>query len=257
VLKYAAGMIDHFPVEEEYVRLGPPKVIAGQRVVSLGEVSQMADGSLKLPILIDQMDGVLSGQIELSFDPSVARAIDVQKSELTRGYLVANRVSEGLVKIAFAGAEASPGAGELFSLRFKPTGRNVTGLGGTELSEVQINEGHIGVVLESFTAFGPVETALPYRLFQNYPNPFNPQTTIAYRLSESAYVKLSVYNTAGQLVKVLVEGDESAGRHTVGWDATDASGRRVSSGIYLYRLEVRTDLGTAIYGDVKKMILLR
>lgn len=62
----------------------------------------------------------------------------------------------------------------------------------------------------------------------------NPTTTISFALLDAGEVNLSIYNMSGQLVKTLVTGEMSAGRHRFTWDATDARGQRVASGIYLY-----------------------
>ncbi|MBC6950136.1 T9SS C-terminal target domain-containing protein [candidate division KSB1 bacterium] len=78
------------------------------------------------------------------------------------------------------------------------------------------------------------EVVTDYALEQNYPNPFNPTTTISFSLPEASDVTLSIFNTNGQLVKRLVTGAMNAGRHGFTWDATDASGARVASGVYLY-----------------------
>jgi hypothetical protein len=77
------------------------------------------------------------------------------------------------------------------------------------------------------------ETTVPveYALQQNYPNPFNAQTKINYSLVDPTDVKLEVFNVAGQKVATLVNGHESAGSHSVTWDASD-----VSSGVYFYKL---------------------
>ena len=79
---------------------------------------------------------------------------------------------------------------------------------------------------------------LPARLYlgQNYPNPFNPATIIPYQLPATTRVRLEVFNILGQRVATLVDGERPAGFHTAAWNATDASGRGVGSGVYLYRL---------------------
>ena len=96
--------------------------------------------------------------------------------------------------------------------------------------------GHFALPLRAFsTARG---TALPtdFALGQNYPNPFNPSTIIPYQLSASAHVRLEVFNLLGQRLATLVDAERSAGIHAAQWDATDAAGRAVGAGVYIYRL---------------------
>ncbi len=90
-----------------------------------------------------------------------------------------------------------------------------------------------------------------YSLHQNYPNPFNPSTIVSFDLATGSLVRLTVYNTLGQTVAVLLDGNLPAGRHSVEWDGTDSFSRAVASGIYFYRLECSD------FSDVKKMALLR
>ena len=82
--------------------------------------------------------------------------------------------------------------------------------------------------------------ALPegFSLGPNYPNPFNPSTIIPYQLAASSAVRLEVFNLLGQRVATLVEGERPAGFHTATWHATDATGRAVGAGVYIYRLAV-------------------
>ena len=91
-----------------------------------------------------------------------------------------------------------------------------------------------------------------FSLSQNYPNPFNPTTVIRYQLPASSEVKLSIYNTTGQLVRTLVNGEMPAGSHAISWDATDNSGQRVASGVYLYIIRA----GDA-FVQQRKLILMK
>lgn len=75
-------------------------------------------------------------------------------------------------------------------------------------------------------------------LEQNYPNPFNPSTIVHFGLPTLGNVRLTIYNTAGQLVRQLVSGPMEAGVHEVVWDGTDNRGRRLSSGVYLCKFQV-------------------
>jgi hypothetical protein len=68
------------------------------------------------------------------------------------------------------------------------------------------------------------------------PNPFSITNRIAVELPERAMVTLAVYDIRGQLVKRFAEQSLSPGTHAFRWDASDASGRRVAAGVYVYRL---------------------
>jgi hypothetical protein len=84
-----------------------------------------------------------------------------------------------------------------------------------------------------------VETALPKvtALYQNVPNPFNPTTRISLDLAQQGQVEIRVFDVAGHAVRTLVNAALPAGRHDVVWNGLDDAGRRVSSGVYFYRLE--------------------
>ena len=85
-----------------------------------------------------------------------------------------------------------------------------------------------------------------FSLKQNFPNPFNPTTTINYVLATKSEVNLDVYNTLGQKVRTLVNGQFSAGEHSVHFDANN-----LASGVYIYRLKAGNFVQT------KKLILLK
>ena len=83
-----------------------------------------------------------------------------------------------------------------------------------------------------------------FALGPNYPNPFNPSTIIPYQLAASSAVRLEVFNLLGQRIATLVDGEQSAGFHTATWHATDAAGRAVGAGVYIYRMTVGAESQT-------------
>ena len=94
--------------------------------------------------------------------------------------------------------------------------------------------------------------AVRARLSQAMPNPFNPSTTIHYMVpSGGGHVRLTVYDLTGREVRVLVDGEQPAGDHSVVWRGRDSAGREVGSGVYFYRMEAS---GKTFE---KKMVLLK
>jgi hypothetical protein len=91
-------------------------------------------------------------------------------------------------------------------------------------------------------------TGLPteFELSQNYPNPFNPTTDIQFALPHDADVSLTVINLLGQEVATVASGFQSAGFHTVSFNAVN-----LPSGLYFYKL----DAGD--FTAIRKMMLLK
>ena len=81
-----------------------------------------------------------------------------------------------------------------------------------------------------------IEVPAVAKLYNNYPNPFNPTTTINFAISEKSKVELAIYNIKGQRVITLKSEVLEAGKHSVIWNGQDNSRKRVSSGVYFYRL---------------------
>ena len=80
------------------------------------------------------------------------------------------------------------------------------------------------------------QAEISFALYQNYPNPFNIETIIRYDLPAAGSVRLEIYNLLGQRVRLLVNGAQTRGEHRVKWNGKDASGKVVSSGVYLIKL---------------------
>ncbi len=108
-------------------------------------------------------------------------------------------------------------------------------------------------VVEQLVSVAAAATPGRFALHQNYPNPFNPSTVIPFTVpaEHRSHVRLDVFNMAGQHVRQLLSAGLPSGRHELVWDGMDRSGRQVSSGVYLYRIE------TAGTMQVRRMTLQR
>lgn len=113
----------------------------------------------------------------------------------------------------------------------------------------------LGAVENTGEVFSPVlaVTVPSYALWlgQNYPNPFNPATTIPYRMPRPGHVTLELFDVAGRLVRVLLNGHNGPGNHIVEWDGRNAQDELVGSGVYYCRL--RTEAAVLS----KSLIVLR
>ena len=98
----------------------------------------------------------------------------------------------------------------------------------------------------------PAET----ELLRNYPNPFNPETWIPYRLAEDAVVNLTIYDTAGRVVRSIDLGYKPAAVYenrskAIYWDGRNEFGEGVASGVYFYHLS------TGDYSATRKMLIVK
>ncbi|MCI0698634.1 choice-of-anchor J domain-containing protein [candidate division KSB1 bacterium] len=95
-----------------------------------------------------------------------------------------------------------------------------------------------------------------FQLYQNYPNPFNPETTIRYNMPFKGQALLAIYDLTGRRVAQLEAGVKNAGEYVIRWDGRDSAGNSVTSGIYFYRLEVKSSNG-AVVVLTKKLALVK
>ncbi len=101
------------------------------------------------------------------------------------------------------------------------------------------------------TAIVEVDITAPaqFNLSQNFPNPFNPATTINFSLAVDSKVSVKVFNSLGEEVSILTEGNFQAGTHNLSFNASN-----LTSGVYVYTIEASGIDGTN-FRSTKKMIL--
>jgi hypothetical protein len=125
---------------------------------------------------------------------------------------------------------------------------NGTYYGGSGYVDLYLNESMTGI-----NETPPVRSVHQFKLAQNYPNPFNPMTRIGYELIKPVKVTLRIYDMRGREVKTLINEDQTAGPKFVLWDGRDNWGNPVSSGVYIYRIQ----MGDSAIPVSRKMILIR
>lgn len=90
-----------------------------------------------------------------------------------------------------------------------------------------------------------------FKLQQNFPNPFNPTTNIKFDLPVESNVTLTVYNSLGEMVKVIAQGVYQSGSHDINFNAAN-----LTSGIYYYTISAKGASGKE-YTHTAKMLLLK
>ena len=84
-----------------------------------------------------------------------------------------------------------------------------------------------------------------FKLHQAYPNPFNPTTTLKYEMGSAGPVSIDVFDVSGRKIRSLYNGIQIPGQHEIRWDAKDDHGRSMSSGVYLFKVNVNGKQQTA------------
>ncbi|MGH7450365.1 MAG: FlgD immunoglobulin-like domain containing protein, partial [bacterium] len=82
-------------------------------------------------------------------------------------------------------------------------------------------------------------------------------TLIAFSLPAASQVTVNIYNETGQLVRTLVDGEMTAGRHRIYWNGKNQAGGSIASGIYLYQIVARGRNGEAVFTQTKRLTLLK
>jgi hypothetical protein len=83
------------------------------------------------------------------------------------------------------------------------------------------------------------------------PNPFRNTIDLGFTMDRSSAVRVDVHDVRGRLIRHLVNGRRSAGRHSISWNGQDATGQPAAAGVYFVRAERGGKIRT------EKIVLLR
>jgi hypothetical protein len=99
------------------------------------------------------------------------------------------------------------------------------------------------------------EVPSKFRLYAAYPNPFNPTTNLKFDIPGSpkglSEIKVEIFNSLGQKVRVLVNAGVSPGTYEVSWDGMGDSGQIAPGGVYF------AVMSTDFSREAVKMILVK
>jgi len=238
-------------------------VPTGEAVVAL-DYGDMAGGSSDLMRVATEIPEPLAGvQLEINYDPeAVTLGTPKVTGEVDNYALSSKDNGAGRLKIVmYTLGTANPDnlvqAGSVDLIEIPVIAKSDLKSG--DKTKIRLSEALMSNSTAASMNVKGIDPPLPttFVLQQNYPNPFNPTTTIEFSIGSdgigvgSQHVDLDIFNILGQQVKELINGPYPPGDHSVVWDATDQNGKRVATGIYLYRLKVGDERKT------KKMLFLK
>ncbi len=114
---------------------------------------------------------------------------------------------------------------------------------------------HFTIVDTTNSVDDPIASSFPteYEIQSVYPNPFNASTTITVALPQPSHLSLQIFNTTGQKVSSLAEG-----QYNQGYQNFVFNGSGLSSGIYFIRLEVaREQRFPGNLNEIQKILLIK
>ena len=218
------------------------------------------DGILTVRLSLSQASKLKGYGLALQYDPVKYEFLEAREPD---GNLLGSGSNQ---KTLFLTSNRTPGELNIGAVRVDGHGASVGGAlaelvfkasGTPSAADFQVSESVLVGVNGAVDMLARVEIGnlrpLPdqYGLNQNAPNPFNPSTVVGYQLPEAGLVRLAIYNLLGQEVRVLVNETKEAGALTATWDGADELGRRVASGVYLYRIQAGE------FSASRRMLLLK
>ena len=236
ILQKIVGLIDTFTAEGGTPL--SPLIISKRRFVWLEDVKVKDGEVIRIPILINDADGVIAGGFTVRFDPEAMRFIGTEEGNLTSESYLGHKCEGGNLQISLASPEEMSGGGRLLMLNFESEGKRWVDEVKIQIEKASLNERMKVDLRGGVVRFIPLKS----ELLANYPNPFNPETWIPFGLAEDADVVIRIYDISGRLVRMLDLGYKEAGSYTsqsrtAHWDGRNELRERVASGVYIYHLK--------------------
>ena len=203
-------------------------------------------------LIIDSETGVKGVQFDIQYNTSEIKSItpqqidgfNVQHSSLARKASTERDVMRGLI---FSLQGLILNENPKFAVEFAADFHGTSTIEFVDIILADTDGNSIAVDIQSFDISNssnllPVKTELT----DAYPNPFNPSSTIKYDLANDGHVEIMVYDATGRLVDELVNQHQTAGYHSITWNASNQA-----SGMYFAKMVV---------GDIvqtQKLVLLK
>ncbi|MBN1153914.1 T9SS type A sorting domain-containing protein [candidate division KSB1 bacterium] len=196
-----------------------------------GDITRDQETSYKIPILLNTESAVASVELDIKFNPD---EVDIAAISYADNFLTAHHITNNTIRIAMASAHPESHRGELLTIHFMTSEfpeRDIF-----DIERAVLNEDDVLIATHvpgSGDATNPPDQC---ELYQNYPNPFNSETKIAFTVTRSQEVTLTIVSIDGRPVRKLLDQRLSHGNYTIHWNGKDDRGSTVASGTYVMLL---------------------
>ena len=220
-----------------------PKAMSTGGALVFGDIQKVQNSDcMNVPVYLSNPQNVLSAYLEININEKDFELKNVS-GKLPDGWMMVNNYSANKLRIALSGIKPV-GQGNIITISLRNKDKNSRGqIFATGLLNDNLNSDPGALVVNNIP--------MDFGMDQNYPNPFNPNTKINYRLASKVKVSLEVFNMLGEKIKTLVNSEQEAGFFSVNWDGTNDYSKKVSSGIYIYRLSAGK------FVSIKKMTMVK
>ena len=248
IAQYVVQLIDVLPLDD-------PASVSGGGEFYVNDTELIPGDILEIPIELASGENLLSFEFSAEYDESVFTLEEVVWSDLIDHFSIEENLVPGSINIAGMGTTPDGEEG-IFGTIHLYVNPEFSDQNTSVNMNYRINESvpveNINVVITNST-LGLENSLTPkvFALHQNYPNPFNPITQIKYDIAEDSFVRITIYDVMGRNIRTLMNVIQSAGYHSIRWDAKNDMGKGISAGIYIYTIQAGESM------SFKKMVLLK
>ncbi len=218
--------------------------------MGINQIEKQSNGNILIPLEINFSNEAYSGSFDLRINNSKLSFVSasLRNAPEDEAFCFGKAIPQGAA-IALASAHPLHQKGLTLDLIFRETNS-------VDISSLEFDFSDI-IVDDRNTSLTVVkdeskhEIPKDWKLGQNHPNPFNSGTVINFQVPQASHVNIEVYNLLGQRLRILVDRAMEPGSHYVNWNGLDDTGRKIGSGIYLYKMRA----GSFI--SMKKMVLVQ
>ncbi len=222
----------------------------GSVTITIRNLKIENNNKITIPLNLNFEGVVNSGSFVIEFNDSKLKFISYNaKKQNVEDFLIElNHISNELI-CAFASAQSFSNKDMEIELVFEAISGRTINDGGLSFCDFILND--LPLLETSISIEQEPKVPDHWHLGQNYPNPFNSSCIFEYYVPEKAHLTIAIYNLMGQRIKTIVDGEVNAGIHKVLWNGLDDNGKKVGSGIYIYKMRSRE------FSELKKMLLVQ